>query len=149
MSCRLSAAVGCNQRVVFQAAGGKMVVFQGHLWAVIMDVFLQRHRDRILGVLSGCDRVLFRGTLRSISYLDGMERLLASHRIRYTQFSDFVQRVSERLKEHAQQLAEKHQRPFIYLQSAALSKEDYARDILERDGIQQGLVCILSCVEPC
>lgn len=126
-----------------------MVFFQESLWAVIMDAFLQRHRTRIVGVLSGCDRVLFRGTLRSISYLDGMERLLASHRILYTQFSAFVQRVSDRLKQHAQQLAEKHQRPFIYLQSAALSKEDTARNIMERDGIRQGLVCVLSCVEPC
>jgi hypothetical protein len=126
-----------------------MVFFQGHRWALIMDSFLQRHRSRIVGVLSGCDRVLFRGTLRSISYLDGMERLLASHRISYSQFSAFVQRVSDRLKQHARELAEKQGRPFVYLSSAALSKEDYARDILERDGIRQGLVCVLSCVEPC
>jgi hypothetical protein len=126
-----------------------MVVFQGQRWAVIMDAFLQRHRAQIVGVLSGCDRLLFRGTLRSISYLDGMERLLASHRIAYTQFSAFVQRVSDRLKQHAHQLAEKQRRPFIYLQSTALSKEDYARDIMERDGIREGLVCVLSCVEPC
>ena len=126
-----------------------MVVFGEQLREVIMDAFLERHRGQILGVLSGCDRVLFRGTLRSISYLDGMERLLASHRIPYTQFSAFVERVTDRLKQHAQQLAEKYKRPFTYLPSAALSKEDYARDIMERDGIRQGLVCVLSCVEPC
>jgi hypothetical protein len=114
-----------------------------------MDAFLSRHQDRILGVLSGCDRVLFRGTLRSISYLDGMERLLASHRIPYPQFSDFVQRVSDRIKQHAQRFAEKHQRPLIYLESPAVSKEDYARWIMERDGIRKGLICVLSCVEPC
>jgi hypothetical protein len=114
-----------------------------------MDAFLQRHRDQIVGVLSGCDRVLFRGTLRSISYLDGMERLLASHRIRYVEFGAFVERVSDRLKQHAHALAEKQRRPFIYLSSAAVSKEDYAHDIMERDGIRQGLVCVFSCVEPC
>lgn len=114
-----------------------------------METFLQRHREQILGVLSGCDRVLFRGTLRSISYLDGMERLLASHRIPYKEFSEFVKRVSDRLKQHAQQLAEKHGRPFIYLSSSALSKEDMAREIMERDAIREGLVCVLSCVEPC
>lgn len=114
-----------------------------------MDAFVERHRDHILGVLSGCDRVLFRGTLRSISYLDGMERLLASYRIPYQQFGAFVQRVSNRLKQHANQLAEKHRRPFIYLPSAAVGKEDTARQIMERDGIRHGLVCVLSCVEPC
>jgi hypothetical protein len=126
-----------------------MVVFEAHSWESIMDAFLQRHRDQILGVLSGCDRVLFRGTLRSISYLDGMERLLASYRIPYQQFAAFAERVSGRLKQHAQQLAEKHRRPFVYLASAADSKEDYARSIVERDGIRNGLVCVLSCVEPC
>jgi hypothetical protein len=126
-----------------------MVFFYRQRRAVIMDAFLQRHRERIVGVLSGCDRVLFRGTLRSISYLDGMERLLASHRIPYTQFSTFVQRVSDRLKQHAHELAEKHGRPFVYLSSPVLCKEDFARDIMERDDIQQGLVCVLSCVEPC
>jgi hypothetical protein len=114
-----------------------------------MDTFLERHRTQILGVLSGCDRVLFRGTLRSICYLDGMERLLASYRISYQQFATFVERVSGRLKRHAQQLAQQHQRPFVYLSSAGLSKEDYAREIQEREGIREGLVCVLSCVEPC
>lgn len=114
-----------------------------------MDAFLERHRDQIVGVLSGCDRVLFRGTLRSISYLDGMERLLATYRVPLQQFAGFVQRISDRIKQHAQQFAAKHQRPFVYLESAALSKEDYARDIQQRDGVEQGLVCVLSCVEPC
>ena len=37
-----------------------------------MQRFLERHQDRIVGVLSGFDRLLFRGTLRSISYLTGI-----------------------------------------------------------------------------
>lgn len=114
-----------------------------------MDTFVERHRDHIQGVLLGCDRVLFRGTLRSISYLDGMERLLASHRISYPRFGAFVERVSNRLKQHAQQLADKHQRPLIYLESSAISKEETARHIQEQDHVQQGLICVLSCVEPC
>ena len=126
-----------------------MVFFRIHRQEAIMDAFIERHRDQIVGVLSGCDRVLFRGTLRSISYLDGMQRLLATYRVPLKQFAAFVQRVSDRIKQHAQQLADKHQRPFVYLESAALSKEDTARRIMDRDNIQQGLVCVLSCVEPC
>jgi hypothetical protein len=44
-----------------------------------MKRFLERHRDQILGVLSGFDRVLFRGTVRSLEYLDGVEAFLAVH----------------------------------------------------------------------
>ncbi len=36
-----------------------------------MKRFLQRHGGRITGTLSGFDRVLFRGTLRSIAQTDG------------------------------------------------------------------------------
>jgi len=114
-----------------------------------MNTFLQRHQDRIVGVLSGCDRILFRGTFRSISYLKGMESLLGVHHILYKDFGKFVEKMSDGIKNHARQLAEKQKRPFLYLQSAATSKEVQARHIMERDGIREGLVCVLSCVEPC
>jgi hypothetical protein len=42
-----------------------------------MENLLNRHKDSIVGVLSCFDRVLFRGTLRSISHLDGMKVFLS------------------------------------------------------------------------
>ena len=39
-----------------------------------MKRFLERHSDRITGTLSGFDRVLFRGTLRSIAHVSGLEQ---------------------------------------------------------------------------
>ncbi len=44
---------------------------------------LDRHKDRIVGVLSGFDSLLFRGTLRSISYLTGMDKFLNVHGVLY------------------------------------------------------------------
>jgi hypothetical protein len=43
-----------------------------------MERFLKQHEGRIKGVLSGFDRVLFRGTLRSISYRSGMGKFLTT-----------------------------------------------------------------------
>jgi hypothetical protein len=40
-----------------------------------MERFLTQYSSRIAGVVSGFDRLLFRGTLRSISFVDGMERI--------------------------------------------------------------------------
>ncbi len=114
-----------------------------------MERFLERHQGRVTGVLSGFDRLLFRGTLRSISYRDGMDIFLSSQRVLYKNFGPFVQRLSDRLKEHAQTLARKQGRPFHYLASPSVSKEDLARRIAEEDGIEEGLICVLSCVEPC
>jgi hypothetical protein len=37
-----------------------------------MKRFLERHRNRITGTLSGFDRMLFRGSLRSITHCKGV-----------------------------------------------------------------------------
>ena len=42
-----------------------------------MQRFLDGHADRLVGVLTGFDRVLFRGTLRMISNLRGMNMFLS------------------------------------------------------------------------
>ena len=114
-----------------------------------MERFLERHQNRVTGVLSGFDRLLFRGTLRSISYRNGMDIFLSSQHVLYKNFGPFAERLSARLKEHAQAMARKQGRPFRYLASPSLSKEDLARQIMDQDGIEEGLICVLSCVEPC
>lgn len=114
-----------------------------------MQAFLQRHQADVIGVLSGFDRLLFRGTLRSISYADGLDRFLGAMKLMYKDFSTFAQDCSQRLKDHAQAMAQKAGRPFIYLSNSNQSKEQLARDLATRDHIEQGLVCVLRCVEPC
>jgi hypothetical protein len=114
-----------------------------------MERFLQRHTDRITGVLSGFDRILFRGTLRSLSYVTGLEAFLGSQRISYKDFGKFAERLSVAIKDQAEVIAQRHQRPLRYLESAQESKEDIARAIMEKDDIREGLVCVLTCVEPC
>ncbi len=114
-----------------------------------MESFIERHRDRIVGVWHGFDRILFRGTMRALSYPVGRDKYLNVHGVLYKHFGDFVQRISGRIKDHAAQYAAKHGRPFQYLASSSLSKEAYALSIMERDSIAQGLVCVLSWVESC
>ena len=114
-----------------------------------MQSFLQRHQQNVIGTLSGFDRVLFRGTLRSISYGDGLDRFLGAVGIKYKDFAAFAQSLSEQLKDRAQAIALEAGRPFLYLPSSSRSKEDIARGIAARDRIEQGLVCVLRCVEPC
>lgn len=114
-----------------------------------MDTFLQRHADSVTGVLSGWDRMLFRGTLLSLSYPEGMGSFLGSHRVMYKDYARWAGELSERLKDHARQMAERAGREFRYLASSGQRKEQLARQIIERDGISEGLACVLSCVEPC
>jgi hypothetical protein len=114
-----------------------------------MERFLEQHQSGVLGVLSGFDRVLFRGTLPSVCHRAGLEGFLAAFRVLYKDFGGFVQRLSGQIKTHAEALANQAGRPFRYLPSSSVSKEAIARQIQQRDGIEEGLVCVLSCVEPC
>jgi hypothetical protein len=114
-----------------------------------MERFMTRYQDRIAGILAGFDRMLFRGTLRSISYPKGAEIWLSSRHVLLKDFATYAQELTERVKAHATQVAAEARRPVEYLESSRVSKEDRARAIQQRDGIAEGLICVLSCVEPC
>ncbi len=114
-----------------------------------MERFVKRHEHRIIGILSGFDRLLFRGNLASICHQGGMDLFLSSQRIVYKDFSSFAQRVSDRLKPRAEQIAQQAGRPLIYEPSSKKSKEESALQIAKKDNLREGLICVLSCVEPC
>lgn len=111
--------------------------------------FIAKHREEIAGVLSGFDRLIFRGTLRSISYPEGMIGYLWANQVRLTEFGKQVLRARERLKQACRAKAEPLRRPRKYLASAGESKEEVAHGIATREKIEEVLVCVLSCVEPC
>jgi hypothetical protein len=114
-----------------------------------MERFVKRYGDRIVGSIAGFDRLLFKGNLSSICHVEGMERFLSSQRVLHKDFSGFVQRISKRLKERAEEIARENGRPLIHLNSPKESKEEFVRQIIERDQLTAGLICVLTCVEPC
>jgi len=114
-----------------------------------MQRFLQRHADSVIGTLSGFDRLLFRGTLMSISHVRGMDKFLGSQRVLLKDYAAFGKKLSKRLCDHAEELAKREGRPYRHLPSPKESKEEVARWIMEQDGIKEGLICVLSAVEPC
>ncbi len=114
-----------------------------------MERFLKRHQHRLIAVIAGFDRMLFRGTLLSLVHGQGMAMYLSSQRVLLKDFGRFAQGVSRKIVRFAEEMARKANRPYVYLQSSATSKEDCATRIAQRDHIREGLVCVLSCVEPC
>lgn len=114
-----------------------------------MERFLTRHKDRIVGTITGFDRILFRGTLRCLSHCQGMWVFLSSQRVLLKDFKNFVMRVSIEICKHAETFAAQLGRPYEYLSDSSQSKEQLARAIMERDQIKKGLVCVFAAVEPC
>lgn len=114
-----------------------------------MERFVKRHRGRIVGILAGFDRVVFRGTLRSISYVRGLEIWLASRKVPYKEFGAWAEKLSRKIKDHGQEVARRLGRPWYYLESSRVSKEALARQVQQREGVPEGLICVIGCVEPC
>ena len=112
-----------------------------------VNSFVEKYNDRITGVISCFDRMLFKGYL-PIGWADAMEGLLCRQGLLIKDFGRFVEQQSERLKSHAEKLAETLGRPFEYI-NGKLRKDDYAKEIAKRDGITQGLICVLRILEPC
>ena len=114
-----------------------------------MHEFIAKHQDKVAGTLSGFDRLVFRGHLRSIGYPDGMMSYLWTNQVLLKNFGDHVEKVTERLKEASLAEAKASGRPVRYLNSSHMDKETIARNILAQDKVRSGLVCVLSCLEPC
>ncbi len=114
-----------------------------------MERFIERYKDRIVGTIAGFDRILFRGQILSICHIGGMERFLSSQKILNKDFRRFAEMFTERIKSHAEEIARESGRPYRYLSSPSISKDGYVRKLLAENPVEEGLVCVLSCVEPC
>ena len=57
-----------------------------------MHTFLTRFAHVVTGVLCGFDRLFFSGTLRRLSYRQGLDGYLFFNRIRYKDFGDHCQK---------------------------------------------------------
>lgn len=114
-----------------------------------MKSFLARFGEQFTAVLSGFDRLVFRGTLMPLMSKYGMFNFLQRAGVRLLDFKDYVRSTTERLKAAA--LSDVHElgRPEIYLQSSKTSKEDLARKLLREHPVKEGLICAFTALEPC
>jgi hypothetical protein len=114
-----------------------------------MERFLQLYQPYLMGVLEGFDRLLFRGTLRSICFGGGLEKFLVHHGVKLKDFGRFADRLTQKIKCHAKKLAERLGRPYVHVPSAKADKDAIVRRLLADNPIREGLIAVLYCVEPC
>ena len=113
-----------------------------------MNEFIARYGDQISGVITGFDRLVFRGNL-ALNHESGMKGYLWASGIAWKDYAQHVEQVSQRVKRAALEPMEAAQRPIRYLTNGKESKEQMARAIARADRIVSGPICAFTAVEPC
>jgi len=114
-----------------------------------MREFMRKYRQSASTILSGFDRIVFRGILRSIVYPDGMKKHLSRQDVPRREFGAHVEKATKTLRTASLAQAERLNRPVIYLRSSRTRKETVAKKVLAENPVDFGLLCVISCVEPC
>lgn len=102
-----------------------------------------------MGILHSFDRLRLQGSLRYLYCQDVFKEYLSKAKVLFKDFKKFATGLTEEVCQSAQQLAHSLRRPSLYFASSILSKEEEARKIVIADHIQEGLVAVFRCVEPC
>jgi hypothetical protein len=107
-----------------------------------MQSFIEKHHDNITGVLSVFDRIILKGYL-PLSYPAAAESFFNRNNMLLMSFKEFTSRQTDALRTHAIEFAKRANRPYEYLREH-VRKEEYVRKTAERDGITDGLICVLA-----
>ena len=114
-----------------------------------INEFIKGHQEQVIGVVEGWDRIIFRGTLCRLSYVEGLMSYLSLRGILLKEFGAFCQRITDAVAERCQAMAQEADRPYRYVASAQVRKDQLVEKIIAQDQVKEGLVCVLACVEPC
>ena len=90
-----------------------------------MNALVPRHATQTIGALSGWDRVIFRGTLRMLSFVGGMMGYLSRVEVLLKHFGDHGQAMTERLIDASLAAAQQADRPIKYLESPKIRKDHF------------------------
>jgi hypothetical protein len=111
-----------------------------------MQQFIAKFEKDIQGVMSGFDRVLFRGSLRRLTHSLGMKWYLAENNILCKHYEDHVKAISQKVKKAALEPFQK-QNLLVKFVRGVDDKEKIARAYAAEKGITQGDVCALNAME--
>src|SRR5260370_34673938 len=106
-----------------------------------MQSFTAKYSDKIQGVLSGFDRLIFRGSLRKIACTFGLNSYLWANHVLLKDFGSHANEISERVKTAALRCVQESGRRIQYLQSSKDNKEEIAQSIARHDHLTEGPVC--------
>jgi hypothetical protein len=110
---------------------------------------MELYHDKIMGAISGLDRIRFRGTLRLLANTDGLRRFMSYTGVLLKDFGGWAEGLTARVRHSCQAKADALGIAVEYLKRSGVDKEALARRIAKERGITAGSICLFSVVEPC
>jgi predicted transcriptional regulator len=102
------------------------------------------------GVITGFDRIVFKGMLLPIMYSLGMQNFLSSRNVLNKDLKEYVTTQSQIIVESAENISKAGTGLGVtYIPSIHERKEELAHKRQEETGIKDGLIGVWSCVESC
>jgi hypothetical protein len=115
-----------------------------------MDTLKHRFKDKINGVITGFDRIVFKGMLRPIMFAVGMQSFLYHQDVLNKDFKAYVMNQSKKIVESAEEISKRLCGvSTIYIPSCYERKETLAHARQKETCISEGLIGVWSCVESC
>ncbi len=112
-----------------------------------MQVFRDRFKNSIIEVLTGFDRIVFKGMLRPLVYIDGVLDFLSRNNVTNKGYKDWMLTQTQELIRSIESYAVKQNQKVIHLNSWRNRKETLAHEHQKKHGIENGLIGIWSCLE--
>ena len=107
------------------------------------------YKDKILGAISGLDRIRFRGTLRLLANSTGLKKFMSYTGVLLKDFGGWAEGLTARIRQSCQAKADELGIETHYLRRSSLDKEAFVREVAASRRIKEGSLCMLSAVEPC
>jgi hypothetical protein len=115
-----------------------------------MKKLVARFGKAVKGVLTGFDRIVFKGTILPLAHEDGAMSFLGSRSVLNRDYKKWMLSQTEALVTSVDQYArEQSGRPIAPLSTWRHDKEQLARKRQEQTGIDAGLIGVWSCLEGC
>ena len=115
-----------------------------------MNLFVAKFRDVVKGVLTGFDRIVFKGTILPLAYAAGAMRFCLGRGIRNKDFKSWAMEQTQQVVEEAQRWAvARTGRGIQPIVSSKVRKKELAHQRQEELGVESGLIGVWSALESC
>ena len=116
----------------------------------LMDTLLSKFNTVVKSVITGFDRIVFKGMLRPIIHAAGMQYFLMSRGVLNKNFKNYAMEQSQSIVRSAEEIAKNQCGEGItFIKSLNERKETLAHNRQKENGIKEGLIGVWSCLESC